>query len=232
MITLRKSADRGHLNHGWLDTYHTFSFGEYYDPQHRGYRSLRVINEDFVEPGMGFGMHGHRDMEIVTYVIEGALEHKDSLGSGSVIRPGDVQRMTAGTGVRHSEFNPSATEPVHLLQIWILPEQEGLKPGYEERNIPAAARSNTLKLIASRGADDGSVHINQDARIYAGVIDAGATLTHGLVNGRGAWVQLVSGSITVNGTRLEAGDGASIDDEPAVTIVANEPAELLVFDLA
>ncbi len=232
MVKIRRSNDRGHFDHGWLNTFHTFSFADYYDQSNMGYRSLRVINEDFVAAGKGFGTHPHRDMEIVTYIVDGALEHKDSLGTGSVIRPGEVQRMTAGTGVRHSEFNPSRDTPVHLLQIWILPERRDLEPGYEQTEFPEADRRNRLRLIASRGGDDGSVHVNQDARIFASLLDAGTTVRHELEPGRGAWVQLVRGNITVNGAQLEPGDGAAIEDEPAVEISATADAELLVFDLA
>ena len=212
MLTIRGAGARGHADHGWLDTRHTFSFADYHDPAHMGFRSLRVINEDRVQPGAGFPTHGHRDMEILTWVLAGALEHRDSLGTGSVIRPGDAQRMSAGTGVMHSEYNASATEPVHFLQVWILPERRGLAPGYEQRHFAAGERRGHLRLIASR--------------------EAGQAVTHGLAAGRHAWVQVARGALTLNGRALEAGDGAAVSDEPALTLVAREPAEVLVFDLA
>ena len=195
MITLRPAKERGHFDHGWLDTYHSFSFSEYHDPAHMGFRSLRVINEDRVDPKAGFPPHSHRDMEIITYVLAGALGHKDSMGNGSVIRPGDVQRMSAGTGVTHSEYNGSEKEPVHLLQIWILPEKRGIAPGYEEKKFPADEKRGRLRLIASRDAAEGSVTIHQDARVYASLLDAGQTVRHPLAPGRGAWLHLVSGEI-------------------------------------
>jgi redox-sensitive bicupin YhaK (pirin superfamily) len=232
MITLRPAKERGHFDHGWLDTYHSFSFSEYHDPAHMGFRSLRVINEDRVDPKAGFPPHSHRDMEIITYVLAGALGHKDSMGNGSVIRPGDVQRMSAGTGVTHSEFNGSEKEPVHLLQIWILPEKRGIAPGYEEKKFPADEKRGRLRLIASRDAAEGSVTIHQDARVYASLLDAGQTVRHPLAPGRGAWLHLVSGAATVNGTTLVTGDGAAIENESALEIRAGEPTELLLFDLA
>jgi quercetin 2,3-dioxygenase len=232
MISVRKAQDRGHFDHGWLDTSHTFSFASYFDPRFMGFRSLRVINEDLIAPGMGFGTHGHRDMEIVTYVASGAIAHKDSLGTGSVIRPGEAQRMTAGTGVRHSEFNPSEEEPVHLLQIWIEPEREGLEPGYEQREFPASERAGRLRMIASRDGAEGSLTIHQDARIFATDLKAGDSVEHTLERGRHAWVQMVRGSATLNGSHLSAGDGAAISEEPALRLAATEDAEVLLFDLA
>ncbi len=232
MIKLRPSHERGHFNHGWLDTYHTFSFADYYDPEHMGFRSLRVINEDRVAPGAGFGMHPHRDMEILTYVLEGALEHKDSMGNGSVIRPGQVQRMSAGTGVTHSEYNPSKTEPVHLLQIWVLPERKGLQPSYEEREFPAEERRGQWRLIASRDGREESALWNQDADLYVTLLSAGERVAHRLRPGRHAWAQVARGAITLNGQSLEAGDGAAISEEEAVEAQADEGAEVLLFDLA
>jgi quercetin 2,3-dioxygenase len=232
MITRRPAKERGHFDHGWLDTYHSFSFSEYHDPAHMGFRSLRVINEDRVDPKAGFPPHSHRDMEIITYVLAGALGHKDSMGNGSVIRPGDVQRMSAGTGVTHSEYNGSEKEPVHLLQIWILPEQRGIAPGYEEKKFPADEKRGRLRLIASRDAAEGSVTIHQDARVYASLLDGGQTVRHPLAPGRGAWLHLVSGAAAVNGTALVTGDGAAIENERALEIRADEQTELLLFDLA
>jgi quercetin 2,3-dioxygenase len=232
MITLRPAKERGHFDHGWLDTYHSFSFSEYHDPAHMGFRVLRVINEDRVDPKAGFPPHSHRDMEIITYVLAGALAHKDSMGNGSVIRPGDVQRMSAGTGVTHSEHNASETEPVHLLQIWILPEKRGLSPSYEEKKFAPVEKHGRLRLIASRDAAEGSVTIHQDARVYASLLDPGRVVRHTLDRGRGAWLHLVSGAATVNGTALATGDGAAIENEGTLEIRADEPAELLLFDLA
>jgi len=224
MITLRPSKDRGHANHGWLDTYHTFSFNTYYDEKHMGFRSLRVINEDRVAGGGGFPTHPHRDMEIVTYVLEGALEHRDSLGTGSVIRPGEIQRMSAGSGIRHSEFNQSKSDPVHLLQIWITPEKNGLKPEYEQKKVPAE-----WSLIAAPEGGENAVTIHQDAKIWAGRINGG--LTHELAPGRHAWVQVTRGSIELNGKKLAAGDGAAVSDESKLELKASSPAEALLFDL-
>ena len=232
MITVRKSEERGHFDLGWLDTYHTFSFDRYYDPSHMAFRSLRVINEDRVQPGRGFPTHSHRDMEIITYILEGALEHKDSMGNGSVIRPGDVQRMSAGTGVAHSEKNPSPDEPVHLLQIWILPEREGLPPGYEQIHFAPEDLDGRLRLIASDGGANGSVRIHQDVRLYAARLEAGKSVTHQLAPGRHAWVQVARGALTLNNKSLKQGDGASASNESELTLVANEPAEILLFDLA
>lgn len=232
MITLRKSEDRGRADFGWLDSYHTFSFGDYYDPQHMGFRSLRVINDDRVAPGKGFGMHPHNNMEIITYVIEGSLEHKDSMGTGSVIRSGDVQRMSAGTGIAHSEFNPSAKDPVHLLQIWIVPDKRGLPPEYEQKAYPETERQGHLRIVASRDGRDGSLRVHQDARLFASLLDPGQQVVHELLPGRHAWVQVARGAVTLNGQSLGEGDGAAASGEKAVTLVGVEPAEVLVFDLA
>ena len=232
MISVRRADERGHADHGWLDTRHTFSFADYHDPKYVGFRGLRVINEDRVQPGQGFPPHGHRDMEIVSYVLAGALEHKDSLGTGSVIRPGDVQRMSAGTGVRHSEYNHSKDEPVHFLQVWILPERRGLEPGYEQRHFSDADKRAGLRLIASREGTDGSVTIHADAKIYAAVVEQGQRLRHALAEHRHAWLQVARGAITLNDRPLVHGDGAAVSGEPALTIAGAERAEVLVFDLA
>lgn len=232
MITVRKSEDRGAFDHGWLDTKHTFSFASYHDPRHMGYRSLRVINEDRVAPGEGFGTHPHRDMEILTYVVSGQLEHRDSLGSGDVLRRGDVQAMSAGSGLTHSEFNPSADEPVHLLQIWILPAKRGTQPTYAQKRFEDASKQNRLVPLASPTGSDGALRIGQDATMYAALLDAGRELAHPLGQGRGAWVQVVSGTVAVNGTPLNPGDGAAIENEPKVRLSATADAELLLFDLA
>ena len=231
MIELRKSAERGHANHGWLDSYHSFSFADYRDARHMGFSSLRVINEDVVQPGQGFGTHGHRDMEIITYILAGALEHKDSMGNGSVIRPGDVQRMSAGRGVQHSEFNASARDPVHLLQIWILPDVAGIDPGYEEKHFNAASRRGRLRLIASGDSREDSVKIHQDAAVYAALLDGGERATHAVSAGRRAYVHVARGALTVNGHLLGAGDAAKISDEAAVTMESGRNAEVLLFDL-
>ena len=232
MIQVRKSNERGHANHGWLDSHHTFSFADYYDPENMGFRALRVINEDRVQPAQGFGTHGHRDMEILSYVLEGGLAHKDSTGGGGVIKPGDVQRMSAGTGVMHSEYNASRTEPVHFLQIWLLPGRRGIAPGYEQKNFPAEQRQGQLRLIASPDAADGSVTIHQDARVYSTLLGKGQTVTHALAPGRHAWVQVARGQIRLGDVALSAGDGAAISDEKSVTLTGVEPAEVLLFDLA
>ena len=232
MITLRKAGERGRFDHGWLDTCHTFSFADYYAPNHMGFRGLRVINEDRVQPGQGFPTHGHRDMEIISYVLAGALEHKDSIGTGSVIRPGDVQRMSAGTGVRHSEFNHSPSESVHFLQIWILPDARGLEPGYEQQHFPEAEKRGRLRLVASREGADGSVTIHHDARVFAALLDPGQSVPHALRDGRHAWVQVARGAVTLNGVALGPGDGAAVSHEPALTLVGAEPADILLFDLA
>jgi quercetin 2,3-dioxygenase len=232
MITIRKSEDRGHFDLGWLDTYHTFSFDQYYDPAQVHFRSLRVINEDRVQPAHGFPTHSHRDMEIITYVLSGALEHRDSMGNGSVIRPGDVQRMTAGTGVSHSESNPSDAEPVHLLQVWVLPETGGLPPSYEEKHFSNEERRDRLRLVASKEGRDGSVTIHQDARLYAAVLDAGKTVVHTLAENRYAWLQVGRGTIRLNEMELKQGDGAAVRKESELRITAHDQAELLLFDLA
>ncbi|MEP7213016.1 MAG: pirin family protein [Acidobacteriota bacterium] len=231
MIKIRRSKERGHANHGWLDTNFTFSFADYYDPRFMGFRNLRVINEDFIEPAQGFPKHGHRDMEIITYMIDGELSHRDSMGNGETIRPHEVQRMTAGTGVLHSEYS-SPSDKTHLLQIWILPEKNGLTPSYEQKLFPPEEKQGKLRLVASRGGDDGSVSINQDVRLYASVLDDENKVTHELADGRHAWIQLISGSIDVNGQLLEAGDGAAISEESKLTIRALEDkSEFLLFDL-
>jgi redox-sensitive bicupin YhaK (pirin superfamily) len=233
MIRVRRSDERGHFDHGWLDTYHTFSFAGYYDPAHMAFRALRVMNEDTVTPGKGFGTHGHKDMEILTYVLEGALEHRDSLGHGEILRPGEFQRMTAGTGIRHSEFNPSAGDPVHLYQIWLLPEREGLEPGYEQKAFVPAGRADRLQLVASPDGSEGSLTIRQDARVYLADLSAGHSVESRLSQGRHSWVQVLRGAAEVNGTPLSAGDGAAVSEEEALTLTAAAaPAELMVFDLA
>ena len=232
MITIRNAEERGHFDFGWLNTYHTFSFDQYYDQKHMGFRSLRVINEDTVQPGHGFPTHSHRDMEIVTYILEGALEHRDSMGNGSIIRRGDAQRMSAGTGVRHSEANPSQDTPVHLLQIWILPEEQNLPPEYEEKKFSDDEKRNKLRLIVSPNGDDGSVRIHQDAKIYASVLDKGQEVVHTLANGRSAWLQVAAGSVVLNDVALKLGDGAAVTQESSLRITASEPAEVLLFDLA
>ena len=232
MITIRHGHERGDVDFGWLRSKHSFSFGHYYDPRHMGFRSLRVINEDRVAPGGGFDEHGHSDMEIISYVLDGALEHKDSLGTGAVIRPGEVQIMSAGTGIRHSEFNHSADEPVHFLQMWVLPRQAGIAPRYDQREFPAPERRNTLRLVVSPDSANGALGINADVSLYTGLLDAGASVTHRPAPGRHAWVQAVGGAVTVNGHALEAGDGAAISDEAQVDITAVDDAEVLVYDLA
>lgn len=232
MLTIRRSQERGHANHGWLDSYHTFSFANYYDPAHMGFRSLRVINEDWIAPERGFGTHPHRDMEIISYVLEGALEHKDSMGNGSIIRPGEVQRMSAGTGVTHSEFNPSSQEAAHLLQIWILPDTAGVEPSYEQKTFSAAEKTGQLRLIASRDGREGSVQIHQDANLYAAIVQPGETLTQDLNPDRGVWIQVAVGSVTVNGESLNAGDAAALTQETVLKLVGQSQAEVLVFDLA
>ena len=231
MIKIRKAEDRGHFDFGWLNTYHTFSFGEYYDPKHTRFGTLRVINEDFVQPGHGFPTHGHRDMEIVTYILEGALQHRDSMGTGSIIRRGDAQRMSAGTGVMHSEANPSTEAPVHLLQIWIFPREQDLQPEYEEKKFSDDEKRNRLRLIVSPDGTDGSVRIHQDAKIFASLLDQGQQVEHELSNGRDAWLQVAAGSVKVNDNALKQGDGAGIRQESKITITAEEPAEILLFDL-
>ena len=231
MTQLRPSGERGHANFGWLDSRHSFSFGHYVDPDFMGFRALRVINEDRVEPGAGFDTHGHRDMEIVSYVLDGALEHKDSIGTGSVIRPGDVQRMTAGSGIRHSEFNHSKTEPVHFLQIWIVPERDGLEPGYEQKAFPPAERQGRLRLLGSRDGREGSLTIHQDVDLYGALLKPGERVVLELRAGRGAWVQVARGSVTANGQPLAAGDGLAVSEAGPIAIEAGDDAEFLLFDL-
>ena len=231
MITVRRSEDRGRFDHGWLDTRHTFSFADYRDPEHMGFSVLRVVNEDRVRPGKGFGTHGHRDMEIVSWVLEGELAHRDSTGGGGVLRPGEVQRMSAGRGVTHSEFNGSTERPVHFLQIWILPDRAGHAPSYEQKAVPEAARRGRLALIASPDGADGSTTIHQDARVYATLLRGDERVRLALAPGRRAWVQVARGSVSVNGTALSAGDGAAISDEAALELAPREPAEALLFDL-
>ena len=232
MIELRPAAERGHADHGWLDSWHSFSFAEYHDPAHMGFGALRVINEDRIAAGTGFGTHGHRDMEIVSYVLDGALAHKDSMGNGSVIRPGDVQRMSAGTGVLHSEFNHQKDAPTHFLQIWIQPDRHGIAPGYEERHFSEADKRGRLRLIASPDGADGSVTVHQSARVYAGLFDGDERTRLPLDAGRRAYVHVARGVVSVNGRRLVAGDAAKLVDEPAVELADGEGAEVLVFDLA
>ena len=231
MLEIRRSADRGRADHGWLESFHTFSFADYYDPEWMGYGPLRVINDDRVAPGQGFGKHGHRDMEILTYILTGALEHRDSMGNGSVIRPGDVQRMSAGTGVTHSEFNPSTTEAVHFLQIWLLPEAQRLAPGYEQKHFSAADKRGRLRLIASHDGAEGSVVVHQDARVYAGLFDGAERAELRLPPGRRAWVQLARGALSVDGAWLSGGDGAHTPGPAQLTLHGGTDAEGLVFDL-
>ena len=231
MINIRRSAERGGGDFGWLKTQHSFSFDTYHDPRFMGFRSLRVINEDWVQAGHGFPMHPHRDMEIITYVLDGALEHKDSMGNGSIIRPGDGQRMSAGTGVRHSEANSSKTDAAHLLQIWILPDRRGHEPGYEQKAFPEAEKRGKLRLIASPDGNDGSVTIHQDARLYVSLLQPGQEVKHELGKGRYAWLQIAKGAVELNGHSLNQGDGAAISDEQGLTVKATEDAEVLLFDL-
>jgi redox-sensitive bicupin YhaK (pirin superfamily) len=232
MVTVRHRDDRGVSRYDWLDSRHTFSFDHYYDPRYMGFRSLRVINEDRVAPGAGFPTHGHRDMEILSYVLDGALEHKDSTGTGSTIASGDVQRMSAGTGVSHSEYNHSKTAPVHFLQIWILPEREGIQPGYEQRLFTAEEKRGRLRLIAAREGRDGAVTIHQDVSLFAAMLEPGERVTHSIQPGRHAWVQVARGAMALNGHQLVAGDGAAVSNEQRLEIEGGEPAELLLFDLA
>jgi hypothetical protein len=232
MITVRRAGERGHADHGWLDTWHTFSFADYHDPRHMGFRQLRVINDDRVRGGHGFPPHGHRDMEIVTYVLDGELQHQDDMGNGSVIRPGDVQRMSAGTGVVHSEFNPSKTDLVHLLQIWIQPGARGLAPEYEQKAFEDRDLRDTLRVIAAPDGRDGAVTIHQDVTLSASRLTPGATVRHAPAPGRFAWLHVARGAAALNGTLLQAGDGASVSDERLLTVTATEPAEILLFDLA
>ena len=232
MITLRPANQRGHADFGWLDSHHTFSFGGYRDPAHMGFGPLRVINEDRVQPGMGFGTHPHSDMEIISYVLEGALEHKDSIGTGSVIRPGDVQRMSAGTGIQHSEFNHSKKEPVHFLQIWLIPEKAGIKPGYEQKRFEDADKKGRLRLVASPDGREGSVTVHLDTRLYASVLDSGASVNHGLAPGRLGWLQVARGALELNGQSLKAGDGAAVKNEKELSITSRAAGtEFLLFDM-
>lgn len=232
MLTIRKSNARGASNFGWLDSKHTFSFGHYYDPANMGFGALRVINEDIVDGGAGFGTHPHDNMEIISYVLDGALAHKDSLGTGSVIRPGDVQRMSAGTGIAHSEFNASANDPVHFLQIWVLPEERGLAPSYEQKSFPAEERQGRLRLVGARDGRDGALTIHQDLDLFVGTLAKGDAVTHTLRPHRKAWVQVTRGTVSVNGASVAAGDGAALTDETEVRLAANDNAEVLLFDLA
>jgi redox-sensitive bicupin YhaK (pirin superfamily) len=233
MITIRRSQERGGGDHGWLNTRHTFSFDTYYDPRHMHFRALRVINEDIVQPGAGFPTHPHRDMEIITYVLEGALQHQDSLGNGSIIRPGDGQRMSAGTGILHSEANASKTDRVHLLQIWILPERKGIEPGYEQKAFSEEDKRGRLKLIAARDGHNGAVTVHQDISLYVSLLDEQQEVEHALAPGRHAWLQIARGSVELNGTRLEQGDGAAASDEQKLSITgAQDGSEILLFDLA
>jgi redox-sensitive bicupin YhaK (pirin superfamily) len=232
MIKIRRADKRGYFDHRWLQTYHTFSFGDYYDPAFMGFRSLRVINEDFVRGGRGFPTHGHRDMEIITYILAGALEHRDSMGNGSIIRPGDVQRMSAGTGVTHSEANPSREKAVHLLQIWILPAVQGLEPSYEQKVFSEDQKQGRWCLVASEDGREGSVKIHQDAGVYASVLSRDAEISHSLASGRHAWLQVARGGVTLNGNDLNQGDGAAISAEDRISLRCREDAEVLLFDLA
>jgi len=231
MIRIRHAGARGHFDHGWLKTWHTFSFAGYRDADHLRFRALRVMNEDIVAPGQGFGTHPHNDMEIVTYVLSGALEHRDSMGNGEVLRPGEFQRMSAGTGITHSEFNPSDSEPVHLYQIWLYPERKGIVPGYEQKAFPADQRHNRLRLVASPDAADGSLRIHQDARIWLADLDGSTAVQHQVSTDRHAWLQVLRGSVRLNGTPLETSDGAAVSDETTLTIEADDPAEVMLFDL-
>ncbi len=231
MITVRKAADRFHTDAGWLDSWHTFSFADHYDPQHMGFSALRVINDDTVAPGQGFGAHPHRDMEILSYVLSGALAHKDSTGGGGVIRPGEVQRMSAGSGVVHSEFNGSRDEPVHFLQIWLLPGKRGIAPGYEQKKFDLADRRGKLRLLASSGGKDGSLVIHQDANVYGALLDGDERIVSAVPAGRSAWVHVARGSLDLNGKRLSAGDGATVEGERELTLSGGKDAEVLLFDL-
>jgi len=232
MIKIRKHSERGHAEHGWLDTWHSFSFADYYDPEQMGFSTLRVINDDRIAPGAGFPTHAHRDMEIVTYVLQGALEHRDSMGNGSIIRPGDVQRMSAGSGVTHSEFNASASEPVHLLQIWIMPGVRGIPPGYEQKTFGAEEKRGKCCLIASPDGGQGSVTIHQDVRVYTALLDREHPASHRLSPGRRAYLQVARGAASANGTALEAGDGARIEDESEIRLESDTTGEVLLLDLA
>jgi redox-sensitive bicupin YhaK (pirin superfamily) len=232
MIKIRKADERGHADHGWLDSRHTFSFANYHDPDFMGFRSLRVINEDRVEPGQGFGTHGHSDMEIISYVLEGALEHRDSMGTGSVIRPGEFQKMSAGTGIEHSEFNASKMDPVHFYQIWIYPDRRGLKPDYQQKAFPLGDRGGALRLVASKDGQEGSIIIHQDARVYAGLVGKARETVHPLAKDRFAWVQVARGEVRLNGQELGPGDGAAVSREKELKLSSKKEGEILLFDLA
>ena len=232
MLQVRKARERGHADHGWLDTWHTFSFASYQDPQHLRFRALRVMNEDIVAPGQGFGTHPHNDMEIVTYVLSGALEHKDSMGNGEVLRPGEFQRMTAGTGITHSEFNPSATEPTHLYQIWLFPERKGLTPGYEQKSFSAVGRHDELRLVASREGALDSLKIHTDAAIYLAQLNENGSVDFTITSGRYVWLQVLSGSVSVNGIVLSQSDGVAVSGEDSLTITGTQDSEVMLFDLA
>lgn len=231
MINRRRSHERGYADHGWLKTFHTFSFADYQDPAHMGFRCLRVMNEDTVLPGMGFGVHGHRDMEIITYVLEGALEHKDSMGNGEILRPGEFQRMSAGTGVRHSEFNPSSTELVHLYQIWLLPQSKGIQPSYEQKAFGEGEKRGKLRIVASPDGVDGSLRIHQDARVFLSLLSSGESVNHDIEPQRHAWLQVLRGSVSVNGLSLDTSDGVAVSDERNLVITGEQPAEVMLFDL-
>ena len=232
MFAIRHASERGHANHGWLDSYHTFSFGNYYDPEHMGFSNLRVINDDTVSPGGGFATHGHSDMEIISYVLEGALAHEDSMGNGSVIRPGDVQRMSAGTGVRHSEFNASNDEPVHFLQIWVMPERSGLEPSYEQKSFSTEERQGRLRLVGARDGRDGAVTIHQDIDLYATNLDEGERISHELVAGRKAWIHIARGGVQINDSRLDSGDAVAVEGPATIALTGVADAEVLLFDMA
>jgi quercetin 2,3-dioxygenase len=232
MITFRDRSTRGQSRTGWLDSKHSFSFGDYYDPEHIGFRALRVINEDRIIPGAGFPRHGHRDMDILSYVLDGALQHKDSIGNGTVIRPGEIQRMSAGTGVEHSEFNASQSKPAHFLQIWIIPEKRGIKPSYEQKSVPLEERRGKLRLVAAPDAPEGAVTLHEDARVYVANLAAGERVSHDIAPDRGVWVQVARGIVGLNGTELREGDGAALEDEARAEIEADTDAEILLFDLA
>jgi redox-sensitive bicupin YhaK (pirin superfamily) len=231
MIRIRKALDRGHADHGWLNTYHTFSFADYQDSEQMGFSSLRVINEDRVSPGMGFGAHAHRDMEIVTYVLEGALEHKDSMGNGAILRPGEFQRISAGTGIRHSEFNPSANEPVHFYQIWLLPRSMNIPPSYEQKFFDEEEKRGKLRLVASPDGAEGSLTIHQDARVYLSTLRPGESVKHEMGSGRRAWLQVLRGQVGVQGTTLETSDGLAVSNETELAVVGEQAAEVMLFDL-
>jgi len=232
MMKIRKADERGHADHGWLDSRHTFSFADYHDPDQMGFRSLRVINEDRVRPGQGFGTHGHSDMEIISYVLEGALEHRDSMGTGAVLRPGEVQKMSAGTGIQHSEFNASREQPVHFYQIWLHPDRRGLKPTYEQKAFPLEDRRGLLRVVASPTGEEGSLTLHQDARLFIGAIEPGGELSHSLKADRFAWIQVAQGEVRLNGQDLRAGDGAAVWTEPRLTLASRRGGEVLLFDMA